>query len=95
MILYLVKNSKLKIVNTTQELLKVMNGASQTVSLEMHQAIMYVLNTRHLGLKWKPKGKEKKHWEMFCFKNSDYHGDIVTRIIISRIVVHVLALPIS
>ena len=51
MSLYLMKHSRHDIANATQELSKVMDGASPAAFLKMHCVNKYVLNTSNLGLK--------------------------------------------
>ena len=48
-----------------------------------------------LGLKIDPMGNSNKPWEMICFSNSDYAGDLVSRQSISGFMIYVLSVPFS
>ena len=95
MFLCLVKQSKPDIVNMTQELPKIINGANQTTFLNMYQVIKNVLAMRSLALKLEPKGCEKKSWDTVCFSFSDYSEDSVTRRNIIGFILYVLGVPVS
>ena len=49
----------------------------------------------NLRLKIKPMGNSKKPWEIVCFSNSDYAGDLVSRRSISGLILYVLGVPVS
>ena len=48
-----------------------------------------------LGLKIEPTGNSNEPWEIVCFGNSDYAGDLVSRRSISGFIFYVLGVPVS
>ena len=62
---------------------------------EFLQVIRYVLKMKKLGLKFEPAGNAKKPWEIVCFGNSDYDGDLMSRSGISGSMKYVMGVPIS
>ena len=89
MLLYLMKQLRADIANTTQELSKFMDSVNPAAFLEMHHVIKYALNTINLGLKIESNGNEKLPWDIICFSNSDYSGDPITRRSVSEFIWYV------
>ena len=63
----------------TRELLKANDGENPLAYKELTPVIKYVINTKNLGLKIKLMGNSNEPWEIICFSNSDYAGDLVSR----------------
>ena len=57
--------------------------------------ITYVLDTKNFGLKLKQTGNVNKPWEIVCFSDSDYAGDLVSRRSIIGFILYVLGVPVS
>ena len=95
MLLYLVKHSCPDLANATRELSKANNGANPAAYKELLGVMRYVLNTKNLGLKIEPIRNSHKPWEIICFSNSDYVGDLVSRQSISGFILYVLGVPYS
>ena len=79
MFLYLVKHSCPDLAHLTREPSKANDGANTSANKELLHVIKYVINTKNLGLKIEPMGNSNKPWEIVCFSNSDYTGDLVSR----------------
>ena len=79
MLLYLVKHSCPNLVNATRKLSKANDGENLATYKEILHVIKYVINTKNLGLKIKPMGNSEEPWEIICFSDSDYTGDLVSR----------------
>ena len=79
MLLYQVKHSCPKLANMTSELSKANNSANPATYKEVLYVIRYLLGTENYGLKIKPTGNFNENSEIFCFSNSDYTGDPVSR----------------
>ena len=95
MLLYLVKHSRPNMANVTRELSKANDGANPTVYKELLRMIKYILETENLGLRLEPMGNSNEPWEIICFSDSDYVGDLVNRRSISGFVLYVLGVPVS
>ena len=95
MILYLVKHSHPNLANATREVSKANNGANPAAYKEFLYIIKYVINAKNLGLKIEPMGNSKEPWEVVCFSNSNYAGDLVSRQSISGFILYVLRVPVS
>ncbi len=46
---------------------------------EMHQVIQCVLDTRDFGLQIEHIQESKQSWELICFSDSDYAGNLDSR----------------
>ena len=57
--------------------------------------IKYVLDTEMLGLEIEPTGNLNEPWEIICFSDSTYAGDLVSRRSISGFKLYVLSVPVS
>ena len=95
MLLYLIKHLRPDLANTTRELSRANDGANPAAYKELLCVIKYVLDTKNLGLKIKPTGNSKKPWEIVCFSNNDYAGDLVSRHSISGFILYILGVPVS
>ena len=60
--------------------------------MAMLRAIKYVMDTRNLGLKFKP---EDGDWNMVSFSDSDFEGDRVTRNSVSGFLIFVKGVLVS
>ena len=76
MLLYLKKHSRLNLANATRELSKANNSAIPETYEELLGVIKYVVDTKNLGHKIKPKRNPYEPWDIVCFSNSDYVGDL-------------------
>ena len=79
MLLYLVKHSCPDLANMTRESSKVNDGANPAAYKELLHVVKFVLNTEMLGLEIEPTGNFNEPWEIVCFSNNDYAGDLVSR----------------
>ena len=95
LLLNLTKCSRPDIGNATWELSKVIDGANKAVFLKMHHVIKYVLATKNLGLKLDPNGNEKEPWDIVCFCESNYVGDLVMIKSISGFLLYILCVLVS
>jgi hypothetical protein len=75
--LYLVKYSRPDIANAVGELSKVLDGSTEASFKEMLRVIKYILDTKEMGLRIKPKVPKSadEPWDLVCYSNSDYAGD--------------------
>ena len=92
MTLFLVKHSKPDIANTTRELSRANYGANPTAFKELIQVIKYVLDMKKVGLKLKSTANTNKCWEVVCFSNTDYAGDLISR---RSNILYILCVPVS
>ena len=83
------------LANAIKELSKVNKCANPAAYKELLHIIRYVLDTKNLGLKLKPKGNSNKPWDIVCFSNSDYAGGLVSRQSISGFILYVLSVLVS
>ena len=95
MLLYLVKHLCPNLANTTRELSKENDDANLVAYKKYLQVIQYDLDTESLGLKIEPMGNSNNPWEMICFSDSNYAGDLVSRRSIIDFLLYVLGLPVS
>ena len=56
---------------------------------------MNLLDTKNFGLKLEPTGNANKFWDIVCFSDSDYVGDLVSSRSISDFILYVLGVPVS
>ena len=94
MLLYLVKHLHPDLANVTRDLLKANKGVN-LAAYKKFLVIKYVLDTKNLGLKIKPTGNSNKPWEIICFNNSNYMGDLVSSWSISGFILSVLGIAVS
>ena len=95
MLFYLVKHSHPNLVNMTRELSKANNGANPVANKELLCVIKYVLGTKSLGLKIEPTGNSNKSWDIFCFRDSNFAGDPVSRQSLSGFTLYVPGVLVS
>ena len=79
MLPYLVKHSHPDLANTTRESSKANYGAKPAAYKELLCVIRYVLDMKKLGLKVEPIRNANELWEIVCFSNHVYAGDLVSR----------------
>ena len=79
MLLYQVKRSCPDLANLTKKPSKAYDGANPVAYKELLHVIKYVINTKNLGLKIEPMENSNETWEIVCFGDSDYAGDMVSR----------------
>ena len=77
-----------------QELSKVMDGATYNALKEMRRIIKFVLDSKTLGLMIKPQF-DGKDWKLQVFSDSDFAGDVVTRISVTGFVLFLMGVAIS
>jgi len=76
MLLYLAKYSHPDIANLVRELSKVLDCPTLAGFKEMLQIIKYILDSKNLALKIKPKKEDGEiAWKVLAFSNRDYAGD--------------------
>ena len=76
--------------DVTRELLKANDGVNLAAFKELIHVFKYILGTKKLDVKIKPKGNVSKHSEIVWFSNCDYAGEPVNRISISSFIRYVL-----
>ena len=79
MLLYLVKYSRLDIVNPVWELSKVLDTHTPVSFKELLRAIKYVLDAKEYGLQVHPTRAKDEYWELVCFSDADWAGNLDTR----------------
>ena len=95
MLLYLVKHSHLDLANVTRNVSKANNGANSVDYKELLHVIKYALDMKNFGLKIEPIGNSHKPWEITCFCDSNYVGDLVSRGSITGFILHELGVQVS
>ena len=79
MLLYLVKHLWPDITNATRERSKANDSANPAAYKEFPCVIKHVLDITNLGLKIEPTGKVNNPWDIVCFSDNNYAGDVVSR----------------
>ena len=79
MLPYLVKHLRPDLANATGELSKVNDGANPAAYKELPHVVKYILDMEMVGFKIEPMGNYNKPWEIVCFSDSNYAGDLVSR----------------
>ena len=77
-LLYLTKHSRPDITNPVRELSKSMDGASMAHVTKMYRVIIFVLETKTLGLRMVPIFKDDI-WKLEALSDSDFANDKDTR----------------
>ena len=95
MLLYLVKHTRPDIANTVQQLSKALDKLNEAAFKEMKQVIKYVINTKYLALKIKPKLNEDGSWNIVAYSDTDFAGDVESRITITGFILYFSGAPIS
>ena len=80
MLLYLVKHLCPNLTNVTKKLSKANDNASPEAYKDLPHVIKNVLDMKNLGLKIEPIWNFNEPWEIVCFSDSDYEGDLVRRL---------------
>ena len=96
MLLYLIKYSRPDIANVVRELSKCMDKATPAAFKEMKRVMRFVADTKEYGLRIEPDepSKDKFHWNMVAYTDSDWAGDKEDRRSVSGYVVFLLGVPI-
>ena len=94
MLLFLIKHSRPDIANCTQELSKVLDGATHSAYKEMLRVMKFVIATREWGLKFNPTFDNKGEWSLTMYTDSDYAGDKETRISVTGYILFFMGVPI-
>ena len=79
MLLYLVKHSHHDLANIAGELSKANDGENPAAYKELLHLVKYVIDIEELGLTIEPMGNSNEPWEIICFSDSNYAGDLVSR----------------
>ena len=88
MLLYLVKRSQQDIADCMRELSKVLDGPTELSYREMLRCVMYVLDSKDLGLRLKLNGTPKgEPWGIVCYLDSDWAGDPANRRCVSGYII--------
>lgn len=98
-LLYLMKWSRVEMLNSIRELSRFMSGATEAHMAAMHRAMKYCLGTPKRGLLLKPNatwnGKPDFEFEIQGYSDSDYAKDLETRRSISGYAVFMNGAPVS
>ena len=70
-------------------------GVNPAAYKELLCIIRYVLDMKNLGLKIEPTGNSKVPWEIVCFSDSDYVGDLVNRRSKNGYILYILGVLVS
>ena len=57
--------------------------------------VEYVIDTKNFGLKIEPMGNSHEPYDIVCFSDSVYIGDLVSRQSIRGFILYVLGVPVS
>jgi len=96
MLLYLLKHSHPCLANPIRELSKALDRANEAAFKELKQVIKFVLDTEDYGLKIEPRFEDANGlWTMTVFCDSDYAGDLDTRISVTGYCIFLMGVPIS
>jgi len=96
MLLYLVKHSRPCLANPVRELSKTLDKANSAAYKELLRIIKFVLDTRDFGLKIEPKIVNlSEPWSLTVFCDSDYAGDVDSRISVTGFCVFLMGVPVS
>ena len=94
MLLFLIKHSRPDIANSTRELSKVLDGATESAYKEMLRVIKFVVDTKNWGLCFEPKFEVENKWTLTMYTDSDYAGDKETRISVTGYILFFMGVPI-
>ena len=95
MLLFLVKHTRPDIANAVRQLSKALDKPNQAALKEMKRVIKYVLDTKNLSLKIKPRLGDEKEWNVIAFSDSDFAGDVENRISVAGFILYFCGAPIS
>ena len=94
-LLFLLKHSRPCLANALRELSKVLDCPTDAAFKELRRVIKFVIDTKEYGLKVEPKVTEGDGaWTMTIFSDSDYAGDVETRISVTGFCIFLLGVPI-
>ena len=79
MLLYLVKHTRPDIANAVRQLSTALDKPNEAAFKEMKRVIKFVIDTKHLSLKFEPKFQGKEEWNMVAYSDSDFAGNIENR----------------
>jgi len=79
MLLFLVKHTRPDLSNSTRELSKVMDKATEGHMKELCRVIKYTIDTENKGLKLRPEDTDDK-WRIKAYSDADFAGDKETQI---------------
>jgi hypothetical protein len=88
MLLYLIKYSRPDLSNAVRELSKCMDRATYGTYQEMLCVVKLVLDTKNSCLKIQPNFDSKNSWKLKVFSDSDWAGDLETRISVTGFIVY-------
>jgi len=95
-LLFLLKHSRPDLANPLRELSKVLDCPTEAAFKELKRVIKFVLDTKEYGLKIKPViDKADEAWSVTVFTDSDYAGDVETRVSVTGFCIFLLGVPIS
>ena len=95
MLLFLVKHTRPDIANAVRQLSKALDKPNQAALKEMKRVIKYVLDTKNLSLKIKPRFGDEKEWNVIAFSDSDFAGDVENQISVAGFILYFCGAPIS
>ena len=77
MLLYLLKHSRPDIANAVRQLSTALDKPNEAAFKEMKRVMKYVISTKHLALKLKPKFEdEEEEWSVIAYSDSDFAGNV-------------------
>ena len=95
MLMYLVKHSRLDIMNPTRELSKVLGNATEGAYKEMKRVVKYVIDTKDRGLRIEPRLNERNNWTIEVYSDSDWAGDPDDRKSVGSFIILVCGVPVA
>src|SRR5210317_1055697 len=95
MLLYLIKYSRPDISNPIRELSKVVDGATEAAFKELKRNVNFILKTKKLGLKLKPRFDERGLFWIEAYSDSDYATDTETRKSVTGFIIYFCGVPVS
>ena len=94
-LLWLVKYSRPNIANSMRELTKVLDSPNKVSYKKMLCVMKFVLHTKHFGLCMWPFLEKDLPWELLCFTDSDYAGDLDSRRSVSGYIIFIQGVPVA
>jgi len=93
MLLFLVKHTLPDLSNSTHELLKVMDKATEGHMKELYRVIKYTMDTKNKGLKLQSEDTDDK-WKFKAYSDADFAGNKETQISVTGYVMYFMNVPI-
>jgi len=87
MLLFLVKHTQPDLSNSTCELSKVMDKATEGHMKELCRVINYAIDTKNKGLKLRPEDTDDK-WKIKAYSDAAFAGDKESRISVTGYVIY-------